>query len=110
LAAELAQRSHGLHAALLAVCASLAVVLFAALLYSIMSARMRHAGHETPAMRKPRPIKEALWALIPIAIVIGAAAPAVRVYLSDTGATASASSTGGNAAFQCRLAGARGTE
>lgn len=60
-------------AALLWLCAAGAAFVFVAMLYSIV--RFPHAGRSGTATRN---LKEFAWALVPIAIVVGAAAPAIQ--------------------------------
>lgn len=58
-------------------CILIAVLVFGVMIYSI--ATFSAASDGTPANFRPRALIEVMWALIPIAIVIGAALPAARL-------------------------------
>jgi cytochrome c oxidase subunit 2 len=57
-------------------CAALALAICAILVYSV--ATFRTAKGSAPAAYRKSAVVEVAWALIPVAIVVGAAAPAVR--------------------------------
>jgi heme/copper-type cytochrome/quinol oxidase subunit 2 len=57
-------------------CALIAIVVLGAIVYSV--AKFRHADANTAVARRHPRKRELLWALLPTAIVIAAAAPAVR--------------------------------
>jgi heme/copper-type cytochrome/quinol oxidase subunit 2 len=61
-------------------CAGFAVLIFALMLFSV--ATFRHTPE--PGGRAPR--AEVLWAIVPILIVIAAAAPALKVLMPATAA------------------------
>jgi len=68
---------------ILVACASIACIVFGVMLYSI--AVFRAPVGSTPSAFRQRRGIELLWALIPIMIVIGTAAPAVGALLpADT--------------------------
>lgn len=69
----------GLYLAILWACAAGAALVFAVMLYSIAAFR-REPGHDTRGTTA-----EVLWAVVPIAIVIAMAAPAVRDLVSVPG-------------------------
>ena len=58
-------------------CALISAVVFGVMIRSI--AMFRAAQSTTPANFRPHPLIEVIWALVPIAIFIGAALPAVRM-------------------------------
>jgi cytochrome c oxidase subunit 2 len=69
-----------MHVTILWICAALAAVIFGVMLYSV--ATFRSAPGEGTAAYRHSTIVELLWALIPIVILVGAAAPAVRTLVS----------------------------
>jgi len=58
-------------------CALVATLVFGVMIYSIASFRAERGI--APANYRPRSIVEVIWALIPLAIFIGAALPSVRL-------------------------------
>jgi cytochrome c oxidase subunit 2 len=66
-----------MHMGILWGCAVIAVLVFGVMVYSIATFRAEQAG--TPASFRRCSLVEVIWALIPIAICIGAALPAVRM-------------------------------
>jgi heme/copper-type cytochrome/quinol oxidase subunit 2 len=58
-------------------CALISVVVFGVMIRSI--ATFHAAQNTTPANFRPHPLIEVIWALIPIAIFIGAVLPAVKI-------------------------------
>jgi cytochrome c oxidase subunit 2 len=69
-----------MHTTILWICAALAAVIFAVMLYSVATFRST-PGAGTAAYRHST-IVEVLWALIPIVILVSAAAPAVSGLVS----------------------------
>ena len=65
-----------MYAAALWTCAAFSVVIFGVLLYSVATFR-KTSGPSAAAYRHSTAV-EVLWALIPIVILVSAAAPAVR--------------------------------
>jgi heme/copper-type cytochrome/quinol oxidase subunit 2 len=65
-----------MHFALLVACALAALVVFAVMLHSI--ATFRKARVSGPAAFMRSAFVETLWAIVPVAILFGAAAPAVK--------------------------------
>jgi heme/copper-type cytochrome/quinol oxidase subunit 2 len=63
-------------------CALIAVLVFGVMVYSIASCRIGPTNSRT--------FIEVLWALVPIAIFVGAALPAARKIAVDTGVTVAA--------------------
>ena len=75
-AVEALQRMAGLHWVLLGGCMIAAISVFALLLHSILSFRSEPQTEVRPFRRKAA--REVMWALIPVAIVVGLAIPAVQ--------------------------------
>jgi cytochrome c oxidase subunit II len=69
-----------MHVTIIWICAAVAAVIFSVMLYSV--ATFRSAPGAGTAAYRHSTIVEVLWALIPIAILVGAAAPAVRALVS----------------------------
>jgi heme/copper-type cytochrome/quinol oxidase subunit 2 len=69
----------GVHFTLLAVCALAALAVFAVMLHSI--ATFRKARATAPAGFLRSALAETLWAIVPVAILFGAAAPAVKTVM-----------------------------
>jgi cytochrome c oxidase subunit II len=74
-----------MHVTIVWICAALAAVIFGVMLYSV--ATFRSAPGAGMAAYRHSTIVEVLWALIPIVILVSAAAPAIKalVSLSDPG-------------------------
>ena len=89
---------HGLHLAILWGCAAIGGIVVGFMLYSIATFPFLK-GTGTTAFRA-RAVVELVWALIPVAILIGMAAPAVRGFL----ATAEAAPTqASNPGYRCAI-------
>jgi heme/copper-type cytochrome/quinol oxidase subunit 2 len=69
-----------LHFALLAGCTLVTLAVFAVMLHSI--ATFRKARGSTPAAFIRSALIETLWAIVPVAILFGAAVPAVKVAMA----------------------------
>jgi heme/copper-type cytochrome/quinol oxidase subunit 2 len=67
---------NAMHAPLLWICGIVALAVLMAIVYSV--ARFRHADTVAAQAFEKRRLREFVWALVPMAIVIAAAAPAVR--------------------------------
>jgi heme/copper-type cytochrome/quinol oxidase subunit 2 len=77
-----------MHFAVLAACALAALVVFAIMLHSIATfRRVRGVG---PAAFIRSALVETLWAIVPVAILFGSAAPAVRMVMQERKAQAPA--------------------
>ena len=66
-----------MHTAILWACAIVAVIVFGVMVHSI--ATFRGGPGPAPAGFRLAILREVIWALVPIAIFIGAALPAVRI-------------------------------
>jgi len=64
-------------------CAAIAVAVFAAMIGSIIT--FRRPIRDCPPASAPGKATEILWALIPIAIVLATAIPAMRTIVANTG-------------------------
>jgi heme/copper-type cytochrome/quinol oxidase subunit 2 len=64
-------------------CAAIAVAVFAMMIGSIIT--FRGPLRDCPPTSVPSKVAEILWALIPIAIVLATAIPAVRTIVAKTG-------------------------
>lgn len=90
---DFTSQTYDVHTTILWVCAAIAVVVFAVMIYSI--ATFQKASGADLRRGEPREVLgEILWAIIPIAIVVGMSVPAVRtlVLAAETPAIASANS------------------
>jgi heme/copper-type cytochrome/quinol oxidase subunit 2 len=72
-----ARQTHGVHLAILGIGTAVALLVCGTLLYSIST--FRATGEQASGVR--RAIRETIWALVPVAIVIGAALPAVHAFV-----------------------------
>ena len=98
--ALLLRNLQGLHLAILWGCAAIAVVVVSLMLYSIASFPLRNnAG--TAASRAHKPV-ELVWALIPVAILMGAATPAVQGFLGSADASAQTVTTA-SPGYRCQI-------
>ena len=68
-----------MYTSILWLCAGLAGLVFGVMLYSL--ATFRRSVGAGAAGRRRSPVVEVLWALVPIVILFGAAAPAVRTMI-----------------------------
>jgi cytochrome c oxidase subunit II len=81
---ELSREIHGLHMLIMWVCVIIAVVVFGAMIYSIV--KFRHSKGAVPANFDHSTRAEVIWTLIPIAILVGMAVPAAEtlIKIEDT--------------------------
>ena len=81
---ELSREIHGLHMLILWVCVIIAVVVFGAMIYSIV--KFRHSQGAVPANFDLSTRAEVIWTIIPIAILVGMAVPAAEtlIKIEDT--------------------------
>jgi len=80
-ATRIAEEQHWLHWFMLAICATIFVVVFGIMFYSIAKHR-RSVGHK--AQELPEPIWVELgWTIVPLLIVIGMALPATKVIVAQ---------------------------
>lgn len=81
---ELSREIHGLHMLILWVCVIIAVVVFGAMIYSIV--KFRHSKGAVPANFDHSTRAEVIWTIIPIAILVGMAVPAAEtlIKIEDT--------------------------
>jgi cytochrome c oxidase subunit 2 len=81
---ELSREIHGLHMLILWVCVIIAVVVFGAMIYSIV--KFRHSQGAVPANFDHSTRAEVIWTIIPIAILVGMAVPAADtlIKIEDT--------------------------
>ena len=81
---ELSREIHGLHMLILWVCVIIAVVVFGAMIYSIV--KFRHSQGAVPANFDHSTRAEVIWTIIPIAILVGMAVPAAEtlIKIEDT--------------------------
>jgi cytochrome c oxidase subunit II len=81
---ELSREIHGLHMLIMWVCVIIAVVVFGAMIYSIV--KFRHAKGAVPANFDHSTRAEVIWTIIPIAILVGMAVPAAEtlIKIEDT--------------------------
>lgn len=61
------------------VCASIALVVFGVMIYSVATFRGSHGASETRVTFRHNTLVEILWALIPIVILVSAALPAIKM-------------------------------
>ncbi len=73
-----ARQTHGIHLAALGIGTAVALLVCGTLLYSISTFR---ATGEQASVGVRRAIKETIWGLVPVAILIGAALPAVHAFV-----------------------------
>jgi cytochrome c oxidase subunit 2 len=82
---RIAEEQHWLHWFMLAICATIFVVVFGIMFYSIAKHR-KAAGHK--AQELPEPIWVELgWTIVPLLIVIGMALPATKVLVAQKDTT-----------------------
>lgn len=81
---ELSREIHGLHMLIFWICVVIAVVVFGAMIYSIV--KFRHSQGAVPAKFDHSTKAEIIWTIIPIAILVGMAIPAAAtlVKIEDT--------------------------
>jgi cytochrome c oxidase subunit II len=81
---ELSREIHGLHMLIMWVCIIIAVVVFGAMIYSIV--KFRHSQGAVPANFDHSTRAEIIWTIIPIAILVGMAVPAAEtlIKIEDT--------------------------
>ena len=81
---ELSRDIHGLHMLIFWICVLIAVVVFGAMIYSIV--KFRHSQGAVPASFDHSTKAEVIWTIIPIAILVGMAIPAAEtlVKIEDT--------------------------
>jgi len=90
--------THGLHLAIMGGCAAVGAVVVGWMLYSIGTFPLRKSTG-TGAFHAQK-VVELVWALIPVAILIGMATPAVREFLATTAAAPAQVS---NPGYRCEL-------
>ncbi|MDM7457329.1 MAG: cytochrome c oxidase subunit II [Tepidimonas sp.] len=84
-ATRIAEEQHWLHWFMLAICATIFVVVFGIMFYSIVKHR-KSVGHQ--AQELPEPIWVELgWTIVPLLIVIGMALPATKVLVAQKDTT-----------------------
>ena len=84
-ATRIAEELHWLHWFMLAICATIFVVVFGIMFYSIVKHR-KAVGHQ--AQQLPEPIWVELgWTIVPLLIVIGMALPATKVIVAQKDTT-----------------------
>jgi cytochrome c oxidase subunit 2 len=84
-ATRIAEEQHWLHWFMLAICATIFVVVFGIMFYSIAKHR-KAAGHQ--AQELPEPLWVELgWTIVPLLIVIGMALPATKVLVAQKDTT-----------------------
>jgi len=76
---ELSREIHGLHMLIFWVCVLIAVVVFGAIIYSIV--KFRHSQGAVPATFDHSTKVEVVWTIIPIAILVGMAIPAAETLI-----------------------------
>ncbi|MGH8179325.1 MAG: cytochrome c oxidase subunit II [Steroidobacter sp.] len=81
---ELSREIHGLHMLILWVCVIIAVVVFGAIIYSII--KFRHSQGAIAANFDHSTRAEVIWTIVPIAILVGMAVPAAEtlIKIEDT--------------------------
>jgi cytochrome c oxidase subunit 2 len=81
---ELSREIHGLHMLIMWVCVIIAVVVFGAMIYSIV--KFRRSQGAVPANFDHSTRAEVIWTIIPIAILVGMAVPAAEtlIKIEDT--------------------------
>jgi cytochrome c oxidase subunit 2 len=81
---ELSREIHGLHMLIFWICVLIAVVVFGAMIYSIV--KFRHSQGAVPASFNHSTKVEVIWTVIPIAILVGMAIPAAEtlIKIEDT--------------------------
>ena len=84
-ATRIAEEQHWLHWFMLAICATIFVVVFGVMFYSIAKHR-KSVGHQSQEL--PEPIWVELgWTIVPLLIVIGMALPATKVLVAQKDTT-----------------------
>jgi cytochrome c oxidase subunit II len=76
---ELSREIHGLHMLIFWICVLIAVVVFGAMIYSIV--KFRHSQGAIPATFDHSTKVEVVWTIIPIAILVGMAIPAAETLI-----------------------------
>jgi cytochrome c oxidase subunit 2 len=76
---ELSREIHGLHMLIFWVCVLIAIVVFGAIIYSIV--KFRHSQGAVPATFDHSTKVEVVWTIIPIAILVGMAIPAAETLI-----------------------------
>ena len=76
---ELSREIHGLHMLIFWVCVLIAIVVFGAIIYSIVT--FRHSKGAIPATFDHSTKVEVVWTIIPIAILVGMAIPAAETLI-----------------------------
>jgi cytochrome c oxidase subunit 2 len=81
---ELSRDIHGLHMLIFEICVIIAVLVFGAMIYSIV--KFRHSKGAVPASFDHSTRVEVVWTIVPIAILVGMAIPAAEtlIKIEDT--------------------------
>jgi cytochrome c oxidase subunit 2 len=81
---ELSREIHGLHMLIFWICVLIAIVVFGAMIYSIV--KFRHSQGAVPASFNHSTKVEVIWTVIPILILVGMAIPAAEtlIKIEDT--------------------------
>jgi len=100
--AVISAESRVIYLALLAVCAAIAAVVFAVLCHSIASFRESSEGEQN-CVPKPHKVRELVWALTAIAIMLATAVPSVVAFAERAPTVVGAAGKTTSIAVECHM-------